>query len=119
MKYLKQTGIILLLTLSGEVLHHFIPLPVPAGIYGLVLLFTLLCLKVIKLSDVKETADFLTGIMQIMFIPAAVGLIDSWDIIKPSWFSYIVMIVLVTAIVMGVSGFVTQAVIRKGGKKDE
>ena len=119
MKYLKQTGIILLLTLSGEVLHYYIPLPVPAGIYGLLLLFVLLCLKVIRLSDVKETADFLTGIMQVMFIPAAVGLIDSWDIIRPSWFSYIVMIVFVTVIVMAVSGTVTQIIIRKGGKKDE
>ena len=119
MKYLKQAGIILLLTLSGEVLHYYIPLPVPAGIYGLLLLFVLLCLKVIRISDVKETADFLTGIMQVMFIPAAVGLIDSWDIIKPSWFSYIVMIVLVTVIVMAVSGTVTQIIIRKGGKKDE
>lgn len=119
MKYLKQTGIILLLTLTGEVLHYLIPLPVPAGIYGLILLFLLLCLKVIKLSDIKETAHFLTGIMQIMFIPAVVGLIDVWGVIRESLFSYLVMIVMVTVIVMAVSGSVTQFIIRKGKGKNE
>lgn len=94
MKYLKQTGIILLLTLTGEVLHFIVPFPVPAGIYGLCLLFVLLCLKMIKVSDIKETSDFLIGVMQVMFIPAAVGLIDSWDIIKPSWAYYLIVIVV-------------------------
>ena len=59
MKYLKQFGIILGLSLLGELLNYLIPLPVPASIYGLVLMFLCLHFKVIKLGDVKETAVFL------------------------------------------------------------
>ena len=34
MKYVKQIGIILGVTLAGEALSHFLPFPVPAGVYG-------------------------------------------------------------------------------------
>ena len=80
MKYLKQFGIILGLSLLGELLNYLIPLPVPASIYGLVLMFLCLHFKVIKLGDVKETAVFLIEIMPLMFIPAAVGLVNAWGI---------------------------------------
>jgi len=43
LKYVKQFGIILCVSLAGEVLHQFIPLPIPARIYGIVILF--LCLE--------------------------------------------------------------------------
>ena len=35
MRYVKQIGIIMGITLAGEVLNHMVPLPVPAGVYGL------------------------------------------------------------------------------------
>ncbi len=39
MKYIRQLGIILLVSFLGELLHYLLPLPVPASIYGIVLLF--------------------------------------------------------------------------------
>lgn len=51
MKYVKEFGIILIVSLVGELLNYFLPLPVPASIYGLVLMFLCLMLGVIKLSD--------------------------------------------------------------------
>ena len=83
MKYLQQFGIILAVSFVGELLNYAIPLSIPASIYGLVLMFVCLCMKWIKLEDVKETAVFLIEIMPLMFIPAAVGLITSWNIIRP------------------------------------
>ena len=59
MKYVKEFGIILIVSLVGELLNYFLPLPVPASIYGLVLMFLCLMLGVIKLSDVHDTACFL------------------------------------------------------------
>ena len=34
MKFIKQFSIILIISLIREALHYFIPLPVPASIYG-------------------------------------------------------------------------------------
>lgn len=101
----------------GELLHHFIPLPIPASIYGIVLLFLALETKILKVSDIKETSSFLIAIMPLMFLPPAVGVIESWNMLRESWFPYVVVTLISTIVVMGVSGRVTQGIIRKGGKK--
>lgn len=116
MKYLKQFGIILIISFIGEILNAVIPLPVPASIYGLVIMLAGLCSGVIKIESVKETSMFLIEIMPIMFIPSAVGLITVWKIIKPSIWSYASITVLSTFIVMAVSGCVTQIIIRRRKK---
>ena len=116
MKYLKQSAIIAGISFAGELLHHFIDLPVPASIYGMVLLFVLLETKLLKLSAVKETADFLLEIMPVMFVPAAVGILESWELIRPSVAGYLITTVAVMVIVMAVSGLVTQAI--AGRKKN-
>ena len=72
MKYLKQFLIILVISLIGELLNKLLPLPVPASIYGMVILFIGLLSGVIKLSSVKEAGSFLIEIMPVMFIPAGV-----------------------------------------------
>lgn len=117
MKYVKQFGIILLISFAGEALNYLLPLPVPASIYGLVLMFLCLQLRVFRLEDVRDTALFLIEIMPLMFIPAAVGLITSFDILKAHLAAYLVITAISTFLVMLVSGHVTQLVIRrKGGK---
>ena len=66
MKYLSQFLIILGFTLAGEALQRIIPLPIPASVYGLALLFTALCLKVVKVEQVKTTGAFLTSILPLL-----------------------------------------------------
>lgn len=122
MKYLKQFGIIIAISFVGEILKAIIPLSIPANIYGLVLMLLALVTKVIKLSDVKETAYFLVEIMTIMFIPAGVGLMVTWGALKSILLPVIVITLVTTVIVMAVTGRVTQLVIRlerKRGKKHE
>ena len=118
MKYVKEFGIILIVSLVGELLNYFLPLPVPASIYGLVLMFLCLMLGVIKLSDVHDTACFLIEIMPIMFIPP-LGLMASWDIIQANLVAYLIIATVTTIVVMAVSGLVTQAVLKKGKKGAE
>ena len=115
MHYLKQFTIILFVSFLGETLHYLIPLPVPASIYGLML--AALCTGVIKLASVREAGKFLIDIMPVMFIPAAVGLLDSWGILQPVWIPVAVITAVSTVVVMVVSGLVAQAVIRHGRKE--
>lgn len=119
MKYLKQFFIILLVSFMGEALKIVLPFPVPASIYGMVLMFTALCSGILKLDQVKETGDFLIEIMPVMFIPAGVGLLEAWDALQPVWIPVTVIMVLTTIIVMVVSGLSTQFVIRKQRKNGE
>lgn len=118
MRYLKQFMIILTISFLGEVLHYIIPLLIPASIYGLLLMLLALCTGIVKLSSVRETGKFLIDIMPVMFIPAAVGLLETWGILKPVWLPVVVITVVSTVLVMGVSGLVAQLVIRKDEKKE-
>ena len=115
MKHIRQFLIILLFTCIGEVLHTFIPLPIPASIYGLVLLFIALNLGIFKVDEVHDTADFLIEIMPVMFIPAAVGLIESMASLQPILIQSILIMMVSTIIVMAVTGKVSM-LLRKDRK---
>ena len=118
MKYLKQFGMILFISFLGEILRAVIPLPIPASIYGLVLMLTALLTGILPLEKVRDTGKFLIEIMPLMFIPAAVGLLDSWSALRPILLSVAVITVVTTVAVMGVSGRVTQFVIRRDRRKN-
>lgn len=122
MLYLRQFCIILFVSFLGELLYVIIPLPIPASVYGLVLMLAALCTGIIRLNQVKETAGFLIEIMPVMFIPAAAGLLNSWSLLRPVWIPFIVITLVSTVIVMGVTGQITQRMIQKdmkNGEKDE
>ena len=103
-KLLYQFGIIMFVTFLGEFLHCLIPLPIPASIYGLLLMLAGLMTKVIKLEQVK------IEIMPPMFIPVAVGLIVTWSDLKVILVPVLVITCITTVFVMVVTGRTAQAV---------
>ena len=119
MKYVRQFLIILLISALGEGLYALLPLPIPASVYGLILMLAALMSGILKLDQVKEAADFLIEIMPVMFIPAGVGLLTAWGALKPIWFPIAVITAATTVIVMVVTGRVTQAVIRKDKRRQK
>ena len=119
MKFLRQFMVILLLSFLGEVLKMFVPLPIPASVYGLVLMLLCLVTGILKTSQVKEAAFFLIEIMPVMFIPAAAGLIDSWKVLQPLLLPILVITVVITIFVMVVTGKIAQMIAQKRGIKNE
>lgn len=117
MKYLTQFLIIMGFTLLGEALQRLIPLPVPASVYGLTLLFLALCLKLVKVEQVKETGGFLTSILPILFVSPAVGIVEDWGLIADRLIPIFLLLVGSTILSFGISGRVAQAILRKGGDK--
>jgi holin-like protein len=117
MKYLRQFWIILLVSALGEVLHYVLPFPIPASVYGLVLMLLALTTGILKIEQVQDAGKFLIEIMPVMFIPAGVGLLTAWGDLQPIWIPVAVITVASTVIVMTVTGKVTQFVIRKDRKK--
>ena len=118
MKFIKQFGSILAISFIGEIMNYLIPLPVPASIYGLVLMLLCLHFGIVHIDSVKDSGKFLIEIMPLMFIPAAVGLIESWKTIGPKIGTYLIITVLSTIFVMIVAGHTTQAFIRFSKSKD-
>lgn len=118
MKFIKQFGIILAISFIGEIMNYLIPFPVPASIYGLVLMLLCLHFGIVHIDSVKDSGKFLIEIMPLMFIPAAVGLIESWKTIGSKIGTYLIITVLSTIFVMIVAGHTTQAFIRFSKSKD-
>ena len=103
----------------GELLKAALPLPVPASVWGLILMLAALKTGVLKLSQVSDAAVFLIEIMPVMFIPAGVGLLNAWGVLKPVWIPISVITVVTTVLVMAVTAKVTQTVIHNSKKKKE
>lgn len=119
MKVLRQFLIIMIVTLLGEMLNWLLPLPVPASVYGLVLMLVALMTGIIRVGQVKEAAVILIELMPVMFIPAAVGLMTAWDKLKPIVVPVVFITFVTTLLVMGATGIVTEKVIEKTEKKGE
>lgn len=115
MKFVFQLCVILLISFIGEILRQVIPLPIPASIYGLMIMLFCLGTQIIKLDQVKKAGYFLIEIMPVLFIPPAVGLIPAWPQLSGMLVPLIVIILASTVIVMAVSGRVTQAFLNKNG----
>lgn len=119
MKFLRQFMLIILISFFGEICKIFLPFPIPASVYGLVLMLVCLVTGLVPLNRVKDAAFFLIEIMPVMFIPAAVGLIDSWGALKPVLFPVSVITIVITVLVMAVTGRVSQKVVEKRGIENE
>lgn len=110
MKYVKQITIVMGFTMAGELLNVLLPLPVPAGVYGLFLLLGALTAGIVKLESVEGTGNFLMDTMTMMFIPAMVGLIEYSEQVKEVFVPFMIICLVSTILVMVVTGRVAQTV---------
>lgn len=112
MRYVFQLLIIICFSFAGEILHSLLPLPLPASIYGIILLYVDLELKLVKVSQIREVSTTLIMAMPVMFVPPAVGLLKTWKSIQDTWLQYLLITVLSTFVVIAAAGWMTQGVIR-------
>lgn len=117
MKYVKEVLWIIAFTFVGEVLNALLPLPVPAGVYGLFLMLIALVTGVIKVSDVEGAGNFLLDTMTMMFLPAAVGIMAAADVLLPVLGQYIVIIVVSTVLVMAATGRMAEFILKRTSKE--
>lgn len=116
MKYLSQFSIILGFTLAGEALQRLLPLPIPASVWGLALLFSALCLKLVRLDQVKEAGGFLTSILPILFVGPTMGIAEYMELLSGRLLPIALVILSTTVLTFGISGRIAQACAKKGGE---
>ena len=124
MKYMIQIGVISTIAFVAELLHFILPLPIPASVYGMAILFLFLCLGIIKLEMVEDAADWILSVMPIFFIAPTVGLIEACSDIKGQVIPLVFICFVSTVVVTAITGLIAQAIIRlrkerKGEKENE
>lgn len=117
MKLYVQFMIILVFSFLGEAISSIFHLPVPGSIIGLALLFLALEFKIIRLRHITLVGDFLLANMTILFLPAAVGIMEKFSDIKPYLLPISLIILAAIFINIAVIGFVVQ-IIKKNFEGD-
>lgn len=114
MKYLQQALIIAAITFAAETVKYCVPLPIPASIYGLILLFTLLKSGLLKLSQIEDVGGLLLELMPLLLVPASVSFLTALDTIQNLLLPVLIMGFLGTLVVMVTTGRISQWMIRRG-----
>lgn len=114
MKYLKQFLVILVFSFLGELCRYLIPYPIPASIYGMVLLFGALSMKLIRLDQVREGGSFLVSCLPVLFVPPAVALMEYWTQLEDALLPLLIIVPVTTALTFGIAGIVTQTLMKEG-----
>lgn len=113
MELLFEFARILFFCFAGELCRVLLPLPIPASVYGLLLLLAALKFGWVKLHQVRRAALFLTGIFPVLFVPAAAGVMDLLAELQAMLLPALIALVPITVLVMVVSGKVTQYFVRR------
>ena len=119
MKVLNQFLIILGISFVGELCNLLLPFPVPASVYGLLILFVCLCMKWISLEKVETAAEFFLNIMPVLFIASAVSLMTIIGDMLSVLVAILCITVISTIVVMIVTGMVAQQIIKRKENKEE
>ena len=113
MKLFREALIILGIYLLGELLAGSLNLPIPGNILGMIILFVLLCTKIVKVDNISNVTNFLLNHLAFFFIPAGVGLMTSIGIIKSTWLQLLIVCLSTTIIIIGVTGIIVQAISKR------
>lgn len=118
MKRLYQYLIILVFSVAGHLLALLIPLPIPASVYGLLLLFLVLCLRIVPLTAVEEAGNSLVSLLTLLFVAPAVQVLDIWPRVVPYLLPIAVIVVLSTVVSFSVSGKLAEVLLGRGDTDD-
>lgn len=119
MKLFREAIIIFGIYLLGVLITDITGVPIPGNVIGMVILFLLLYLKVIKVEQISTMSNFFLEHLAFFFIPAGVGLISSFSVIKNIWLQLLIVCFVTTAITMICTGLVVQKIAnKKEGDKD-
>lgn len=110
MKHLISIGIITAVCFAGELLYFLLPLPIPASIYGLLLMLILLLTGIVKVHQVELTSNFFLTIMPLFFLEPAVKLMTSLPTLKGNLISILFLCLVSTIVVTAVTGMTAEKI---------
>ena len=113
MKLFREAIIIFGIYLLGALIADVTRLPIPGNVIGMVILFLLLCFKVIKVEQISTISNFFLDHLAFFFIPAGVGLISSFTVIKGIWLQLLIVCFITTVITMACTGRIVQRIANK------
>lgn len=113
MKLLQQFGIILIILFLGETISVLTKIAVPGTIIGMIILLAALLTGFLKIEMIEDVANVILDHLAFLFIPASVGLLKSFHLVRDEWIYILIILVLSTALVIGVTALTVQFLRRR------
>ena len=118
MRILLQIALILGICYAGDLIHEYTGIPVPGNILGMLILLLLLCLKIVKLDQIREVSDFFLKRLSFFFLPPAIGLMLVGDDVKSQWPLLLFLCIVITIVTMVTTGWTVQLLSLKDKQKE-
>lgn len=118
MKLLRQLAIILLIAYVGELVHTVFNLPIPGNVLGMLLLFIGLSTGIVKIKMIDTISNFLLEHLSFFFVPAGVGILACFPLLKDNWISFILVCILTTILIIVITGWTIQLYIKRSDQND-
>lgn len=113
MKIYRQLFIILCFSFIGEMISKGFDLPIPGSVIGMVLLFLALQFKVLDVRSVEKAGNFLLSNLSLLFVPASVGIMVYFPLIKENWWILLIILLLTSGFTLIFVGLLVQKIKRK------
>ena len=115
--FLTQAFIFAVMMFISNGIAAVLPIPIPPSVIGLVLLFALLCTKVLKLEQVESLGTALTSLIGFLFVPSGISVMNSLGVMEKYGLPIVLVIFLATVIQLAATGLFSQFILSVG-KKD-
>ncbi|WP_085248708.1 CidA/LrgA family protein [Gilliamella mensalis] len=102
---------LVILTLSlwvGDIISKILPIMIPGSIIGLLILFFLLAFQLIPTYWIKNSCNLFMRYMTLLFIPAAMGIMDNYSLLLQNWVPIIFSCVGGSLIVLLLTAFLAE-----------
>ena len=111
MRPLQGLAFLLLMQSGGEALSHFLKLPVPGPVVGMVLLLLALRWSPVQ-AAVAPAAGFLLSHLSLLFVPVGVGVVTHLDAVARHGLALAVVLLLSTWIGLAVTALLLKALLK-------
>jgi holin-like protein len=97
----------------GKLCSHFVPI-LPGSLYGLVIFTIGLHWRIFNAEDIKASVVWCLQHMAVCFVPAGVGIINHYDLIKQFGIAIVAITLVTTLILLTVVGLYYQRCVSDG-----
>ncbi|MFK4998517.1 CidA/LrgA family protein [Bacillus sp. N9] len=98
--------------LLGVFIQKLFHLFIPGSIIGMLILFALLLMRMIKPEQIESGSQLLINYLPLFFVPVTVGIMNYLDLFKGKGLVVIGIVMISTILVMIGTGFISQWLVR-------
>lgn len=107
-----ELAIIFAVCLLGEFIAEILPFSFSASVLSMIILLLLLIVRALRYENIKSSADFLTSNMAVLFIPYGIKVLEYIDVIRENLLLFMLIVLLTTPLVYGVTAFTAGLIIK-------